>query len=251
MKRLLAAAVLLLGSVGVAKAQGTASTDGTDPANGSAEIKTASIPKVTSANSVASTDLFFLPPVKPFTATGTPVMATALALPFETADPASPPPNPKFLYTTTDRPRWELALGVDWLRFRSSIFNASAVGVKTSISYFTNEWFAIEANVSADFAPQIFDREHVKTVVYGAGPKIAWRADRWEPWVHGIFGGAHEMPQTRGNSKNAFSIQAGGGVDYHFNPRFSGRLEANYVRTTFFSQSQNNFELAAGVVFHF
>jgi len=125
------------------------------------------------------------------------------------------------------------------------------VGVKTSISYFTNEWFAIEANVSADFAPQIFDREHVKTVVYGAGPKIAWRADRWEPWVHGIFGGAHEMPQTRGNSKNAFSIQAGGGVDYHINPRFSARLEGNYVRTTFFSQSQNNFELTAGVVFHF
>jgi len=46
----------------------------------------------------------------------------------------------------------KLALGVTWIRFRSSIFNASAVGLKTSVTYFTNEWFGIEGNVSAAFA---------------------------------------------------------------------------------------------------
>ena len=96
------------------------------------------------------------------------------------------------------------------------------------------------------FAPEIFDQEHVKVLVYGAGPKIAWREKKWEPWAHAIFGGSHEQPQTAGNSKNAFAVQVGGGADYRFNPRLSGRLEADWVHTSYFGQSQNNFELMGG-----
>jgi opacity protein-like surface antigen len=125
------------------------------------------------------------------------------------------------------------------------------VGVKSSVTYFTNEWVGIEGNVSATFAPEIFDREHVKVLVYGAGPKIAWREKKWEPWGHAIIGGSHEQPQTAGNSKNSFALQLGGGADYRFNPRLSGRLEADWVHTNYFSQNQNNFELMGGVVFHF
>jgi opacity protein-like surface antigen len=180
----------------------------------------------------------------------TPALAAPLAN--ATPDPApSPAPDPKFIYGGRDDFRWQLGIGFDWLRFRNSIFNASAVGVKSSVTYFTNEWFGIEGNVSATFAPQIFDREHVKVLVYGAGPKIAWRERKWEPWAHAIIGGSHEQPQTADNGKNSFAVQVGGGADYRFNPRLSGRLEANWVHTDYFGQSQNNFELMAGVVFHF
>lgn len=140
---------------------------------------------------------------------------------------------------------------MDWMRFRSSIFNASAVGVDSSVTYFMNNWFGVEGNVATAFAPEIFQQEHVKLLVYGAGPKIAWRQNKWEPWMHAILGGAHEQPQTGDNTKNAFAVELGGGADYRFNPRFSGRLEADWVRTSFFSQSQNNFKLMGGVVFHF
>jgi hypothetical protein len=180
--------------------------------------------------------------------------ASALAAPPTTAAPdasPAPTPEPKFLYGGRDDFRWQLGIGADWIRFRSSIFNASAVGVKTSVSYFTNDWFGIEGNISTGFAPEIFNKEHVKVLVYGAGPKIAWRERKWEPWVHAIVGGAHEQPRTAAGSKNAFAVEAGGGADYRFNPRLSGRLEANWVRTSFFNQSQNNFELMGGVVFHF
>ena len=163
----------------------------------------------------------------------------------------SPAPDPTFVFGGRDDFRWQLGIGAEWFRFRSSIFDASAVGVKSSITYFTNDWFGVEGNVSATFAPTIFDREHVKLLVYGGGPKIAWRERKWEPWAHAIFGGAHEQPQTAGNSRNSFSVEAGGGADYRFNPRFSGRLEANWVHTGFFGQSQNNFELMGGMVFHF
>jgi opacity protein-like surface antigen len=163
----------------------------------------------------------------------------------------SPSPDPKFVYGGRDDFRWQLAIGADWIRFRSSIFNASAVGINTSVTYFTNEWFGIEGSASTGFAPEIYDREHVKLLVYGGGPKIAWREKKWEPWAHAIFGGSHEQPQTAGHSKNSYAIEAGGGADYRFNPRLSGRLEGDWVRTGFFGQSQNNFQLMGGVVFHF
>lgn len=166
------------------------------------------------------------------------------------ASPA-PAPDPKFIYGGRDDFRWQLAIGADWVRFRSSVFNASAVGIKSSVTYFTNDWFGVEGTFTTSFAPQIFEKEHVKLLIYGGGPKIAWRQKKWEPWVHAIVGGAHEQPQVAGSSRNAFAVEAGGGADYRFNPRLSGRLEGDWVRTSFFSKSQNNFELMGGVVFHF
>ena len=136
-------------------------------------------------------------------------------------------------------------------RFQSSLLNASAVGIKTSVGYFLNDWFGVEGNVTAAFAPTVLVNEHVKLLTYGGGPKIAWRQKQWEPWLHGIFGGAHELPQLAGQSKNSYSIQAGGGADYRWNPRISFRLEGDYVRTGFFKQSQNDFQISGGIVFHF
>src|SRR5262249_59562955 len=48
-----------------------------------------------------------------------------------TADPAAP--KPKFVFGGRDDFRWQLGLGIAWNRFRSSIFDASAVGLNTSL----------------------------------------------------------------------------------------------------------------------
>lgn len=125
------------------------------------------------------------------------------------------------------------------------------MGIDTSLAYYTNDWFAIEGAVSTGYAPEILDREHVKLLFFGAGPKIAWRQRRWEPWLHGLVGALHAQPQTAGNSKIGFAVQAGGGADYRVNPRFSGRLEADWIRSNLFGGTQNNFQLAAGIVIHF
>jgi len=250
--RILATALLVLCSVCVAQAQEPAAPDANDKTNMLPGLVAVSAPKASFVNSFTRSGTPAFAVTKPMSTFDAPAVAISLALPFDAAEPAAPAPKPKFLYSRDDIVRWELGLGVTWIRFRSSIFNASAVGLKTSVTYNTNEWFGIEGNISAAFAPQIFDREHVKLLVYGAGPKIAWhRYKRWDPWLHAILGGAHEQPQTQGNGKNAFAVQLGGGGDYNFNSRFSGRLEADYVRTSFFSQSQNNFQLSAGVVVHF
>jgi hypothetical protein len=247
MKRLLLAA-LLLGSGGAARAQMSAPTLEIDWGNAAQDFSATSAAKATLLSDLAAADTFSTSARNPRAA---PDVATALALPLDNADPASPSPQPKFLYGGRGDYRWELGLGASLLRFQSSVFNASAVGINTSVVYFTNEWFGIEGNVSAVYAPTIFVNEHVKIATYGAGPKITWRQKQWEPWLHGIFGGAHEQPQTAGSSRNSYVIKVGGGADYRWNPRISFRLEGDYVRTGFFNQSQNNFQLAGGFVFHF
>jgi hypothetical protein len=250
MKRLLVLA-LLLGSVSVAQAQVSAPTLQNDRGNVAQDFSATSAAKTTLLSDLAAADTFSAPAAKTANTFAAPVVATALALPLENAEPASPSPQPKFLYGGRDDYRWELGLAASWLRFRSSVFNASAIGINTSVVYFTNDWFGIEGNITAVFAPTILVNEHVKIATYGAGPKIAWRQKRWEPWLHGIFGGAHEQPQIAGQSRNSYVIKAGGGADYRWNPRISFRLEGDYVRTAFFKSSQNDFQLAGGIVFHF
>jgi len=250
MKRILLS-VLLLGSAGVARAQVTAPTLNIDRGNAAPDFSATSAGKAALLSDLAAVDTFAAPAAKPANTFAAPIVTTALALPLDNAEPAAPSPRPKFLYGGRDDYRWELGLGVSWLRFRSSVFNASAVGVNTSVVYFTNEWFGIEGNISAVFAPTILVKEHVKIATFGGGPKITYRRNRWEPWLHGIFGGAHEQPQIAGSSRNTYVIKAGGGADYHWNPRISFRLEGDYVRTAFFKQSQNNFQLSGGIVFHF
>jgi opacity protein-like surface antigen len=251
MKRLFAVAWLVLSGVSATYAQESATIAFNSKDNAAPDFTATSAAKVTLFDPLTAADSFAPLPVNPSSAPEPTAPATASAAPIDSADPAVPAAKPRFLYGGRDDYRWQLGLGISWIRFRSSIFNASAVGTNTSVAYFLNDWFAVEGTVSTGFAPQIFDREHVKLVFYGGGAKIAWRQRRWEPWLHGIVGGMHEQPQTTGASRNAFGIQVGGGADYRVNPRFSGRLEADYVRSQFFSQSQNNFQLAASVVVHF
>jgi hypothetical protein len=249
MKRLFVAA-LLLGSVNTARAQVSAPTPQADKGNVAQDFAATSAAKAMFLSDL-SADAFSSPAARTANTLAAPAVATTLALPLENAEPASPSPQPKFLYGGRDDYRWQLSLAASWLRFQSSVFNASAVGISTSVVYFTNEWFGVEGNITAVFAPTILQNEHVKIATYGAGPKIAWRQKQWEPWLHGIFGGAHELPQIAGQSKNSYSIKAGGGADYRWNPRISFRLEGDYLRTGFFNRSQNDFQLAGGIVFHF
>ena len=247
MKRLLVGTLLALGSAAAALAQAPGTTNNESQGTASStDFATTSGANVTLLEPVHFSQPSFLPE-------GTSDAALRKDWSSATAAMATPEPapEPKFVFGGRDDFRWQLGVGIAWTRFRSSIFNASAIGLNTSLSYFTNDWFAIEGNVNSTFAPKIFDNEHVKLLVYGAGPKIAWRQRRWEPWLHGLVGGIHEQPQTAGNSRNGFSAQLGGGADFRWHPRLALRLEADYMRSSLFSDHQNNFQLAAGFVFHF
>jgi opacity protein-like surface antigen len=180
---------------------------------------------------------------------GAPIFPRVAAATHESAEP--PMPAPGVFTRTRDDYRWQLGFGFAWVRFQSSIFNASGLGANTSLTYYTNEWLAFEGDVTTSFAPTIYVREHVKYLSYTGGVKIGSRREKWEPWAHVLAGGAHVQPQTAGNSRNALAIQAGGGADYRLHSRISLRVEGDWVRTQFFKQTQNNLQLVGGVVIHF
>ena len=182
-------------------------------------------------------------------ATPAPASADASALP---ADPgAAPAAKPKYVFGERDDYRWQLGLGVEFVRFQSNLINASMVGTNTTVSYFTNDWFAVEGNLVTGFAPEIYDREHVKYFGGGGGFRIGTRKARFEPWGHALVGGGHLLPQTAGNGRSALTVQAGIGLDYRVHARLSLRAETDYLYSDFFKQTQNNFQAVAAVVFHF
>jgi hypothetical protein len=160
-------------------------------------------------------------------------------------------PDPKFVYGSRDDYRWQLALGVTLMRFRSSKFYATGAGTDTTLTYFTNEWFGVEGKITTFFAPTINQNEHIKYFSYGGGPKVAWRARKWEPWMHFITGGAHIQPQTANNSRNGLELMAGGGTDYRILPHLSARVEIDWTRTRLFNEWQNSAQANADIVLHF
>lgn len=247
MKSLFACTLLTLGGAAAAFAQAPGATNQTTQAIPSIDFANTSAARITLIERVSYAQPSFLIP-DPAAAPSASGTGSATV---STADPEPAKPDPKFVFGGRDDFRFQLGIGVVWDRFRSSIFNASAVGINTSVGYFTNDWFAFEGNINASFAPTIFQNEHVKLLIYGAGPKIAWRQRKWEPWLHGLVGGIHEQPQTADSGRNAFAVQLGGGADYRWHPRLAVRLEADYIRASLFSQQQNNFQLMAGLVFHF
>jgi hypothetical protein len=192
-----------------------------------------------------------------FTAAGeginliTSVTGDTVAVPAPTANPV-PQPEPKFYYGNSADYRFQLGVGYSYVNFRSTPFNAHLNGFHTSLTYFLNDWFAVEGNTVAAFGTKVLD-ETSKYLLYTGGGRIAWRDPKrkFEPWVHGLVGGLHMIPQTASGSKNGLAVQTGGGVDLRYNSRLSFRVEGDYVYSRLYSESQHNFQVGGGVVLHF
>lgn len=163
----------------------------------------------------------------------------------------APEPPPRFVFGGRDDYRWQLATGYEFVRFRSSFYDATLSGLHTSLTYYTNDWFGLEGNTVAAFGTKPF-KTISKYLLYTGGPRIVWRGHKWEPWGHVLFGGLHMIPQIAGGfSQNAFALQLGGGADYRFLPQMSARFEGDYVRSQLYAGSQSNFQFGTSVVFHF
>jgi hypothetical protein len=165
--------------------------------------------------------------------------------------PAAPAAKPRYIFGDRDDFRWQLGVGVEFFRFQSNVIDSSMAGMNTTLTYYTNSWFAVEGNVITGFAPTIYQNEHVKLVGGGGGLRIGGRRARWEPWGHALVGGSHLQPQTAAASRNSLMVQAGAGVDFRVYARLSLRLEGDWVYTQYFHQTQNNFEGVTGIVLHF
>lgn len=193
-------------------------------------------------------------PLGPFTQTKLSVVAdpAATSASAESASEALPAaPEPRYVYGSRNDYRWQLALGLAVVRFRSPFYYATGIGTNTSLTYFTNEWLGVEGNINTSFAGTIFQGERVKYVGYGGGPKVAWRRAKWEPWLHALAGGMHILPKLAGFSENGFELQVGGGADYRIYPHLSARIEVDWIKTKVFGAWENSGSANADIVLHF
>lgn len=250
MKTLLVSAFLLLGAVGRSQAQVSATKPVPDTDNAAPDFSATSAARVTLPDFLPAADRFAEPRAHAEPTFSASNLSTAPLAEPAAAKPAVPSPNPRFVYGGRDDYRWQLGFNFAWVRFQSSVFNSNEFGIKTTVSYFLNEWLGVEGSVTAAFGGAVSGHD-AKIALYGGGPKFAWRQKRWEPWLHAIFGGGHEGPETASGGRNSFAMQFGGGADYRWNPHLSLRVEGDYVRTGFFHQTQSNFQLAGGPVIHF
>jgi len=166
--------------------------------------------------------------------------------------PAAPVPAPAPPFGHYEGYRFQLGVGYSYFHFRSAPFNSNMSGLQTSLSYFLNDWFAVEGNTIAAFGSSVFG-ERSKALLFTGGGRLAWRDSRrrFEPWMHGLIGGLHMLPQTAAGGKVGFAVQAGGGVDYRLSGRASARFGGDYIRSQLYSASQNNFQIGGGLVINF
>jgi hypothetical protein len=191
-------------------------------------------------------------PANAMFAAGEASAAPAAALP--AAPEPTPAARPRYLFGERDDYRWQLGVGFEYFRLQSSQFNANLLGVNTTLTYYTNSWFGIEGQVVTGFSTGTYfgnAGNHAKIFGGTGGIRIGSRRAKWEPWAHGLAGGAHLQPQTAAGSRTGIMAIAGGGVDYRVHARLSFRVETDWVYTSFFSQSQNSFQGIGGVVLHF
>ncbi len=81
------------------------------------------------------------------------------------------------------------------------------------------------------------------------GPRVSADLGRFRPFGQILFGVGHFA--AIGGSDTSFAQAVGGGLDYRLTGPVAWRNQVDYLRTSFFSSTQNNVRLSTGLAFRF
>jgi len=219
-------------------------------AHGSAVNDLARLSATSPETGLAATATDALPALSAATSSSAPLAEASSSAAL--AAPASVGPR-RVTYGGDDDYRWSVGFSYVYVHFSSTPISGVALnGIHTSVTYSFNKYFGLEGAVTAaGSAATISANEHVKFALYGGGPRFTYRSEHWQPWVHVIVGGSHLQPQTSMGGRDSIGYMAGGGYDYRYSPRFSFRFQGDWMGTRYFGETQSNFQIVSGVVFHF
>ena len=111
--------------------------------------------------------------------------------------------------------------------------------------------FALVAAFSGAYGSQL--GADLQLYTFLAGPRLIYRKGRANIFAHALLGGANLNATAGGVGDNSsgFATALGGGVDVHLTHRAAVRLfQTDYLLTRIAGNTQNNFRLSAGLVFH-
>ncbi|HEY2646028.1 MAG TPA: hypothetical protein VGI34_03610, partial [Candidatus Acidoferrales bacterium] len=155
---------------------------------------------------------------------------------------------------------WQVAVGYQYNRDNLLGSPFDTHGLNVTVTRFFGRWIGVDAQLGTGFYGNTGQTTtppnlSVKTIFYGAGPRLALRTgSRYEPWIHLVVGMEHyRFSQTAGllGSNNAFAGNAEAGLDVYMRPHLALRGQAGFVGSRFFSANQRSFEIVGGVVLGF
>lgn len=85
---------------------------------------------------------------------------------------------------------------------------------------------------------------------YLFGPRASISISRFRPFAEVLIGAGHINVHATA-SDTSFATAIGGGLDYKLLKVLAWRFQGDYLRTSFFSTSQNNVRLTTGLVVRF
>lgn len=150
--------------------------------------------------------------------------------------------------------RWQLAAGYQYDRtnVRGLLNPFSTNGIQVSATRFFSTALGIESQFGLGFG-SASPKSSTRVLFAGGGPRLAYRGHGLEPWGHVLIG-VEQLTFENSNllpHNTSLGWIAGGGLDYHFKPRFSIRSEYDYVGTHFSGAFQRNYKIGTGLVFNF
>src|SRR5258708_17597993 len=165
-------------------------------------------------------------------------------------------------------PKGELFIGYSYLLFNvdaplsTNGFNSH--GVIGSITGNVNRWCGLEGDVSAHRVNGLPPGASATASTFLFGPRYLKGGERWTPFIHGLFGGAHLHedanaglfgPNAQPISTNSFAMAFGAGLDLTLSKHFAARLfQGEYLISKFTDggdSQQNNLRASAGLVLRF
>ncbi len=152
-------------------------------------------------------------------------------------------------------PRAEFFGGYQFLHLGGEGSSVNANGWNVSVTGNMNHWFGVTGDFSGSY--KTVNGVSANVYSYTFGPTLSLNhAGRVNPFVHGLFGGAHlgaSMAGLGSGSTNGFTMLYGGGVDAKVSKMFAVRVfQADWVYYRFSGISQSsNVRVSTGVVLRF
>ncbi len=149
-----------------------------------------------------------------------------------------------------DTPRVQVFGGYSYTRFDSPSFgfsNPSGLNGYTFAPAFNLiRGFGVVAELSGQYGSNVNFRDIT------VGPQFLYPKGKAMFFAHVMIGDARSLVQvgTPGEEDTARAVALGGGMDYDLTRRFAVRVfQVDYIHTTLFSETQNNYRFSTGLVY--
>jgi hypothetical protein len=87
------------------------------------------------------------------------------------------------------------------------------------------------------------------------GPQVSFSVGRIRPFAHALFGASHVNENASTGlffdlSDTSFANAFGGGFDYRLVGPLGWRVQADYLKTRFFGNTQDDVRISTGITLH-